>query len=68
MKRKPRKYLRGDRVRNVHTGHIHTVKRDGYWQPYAGGDTADYTVELEPTDASQPTPWDKSRNLEPTPW
>ncbi len=59
-----RPYRKGDRVRNRFTGETFTVKVDAYWQDYAGGDTADYTVEMEAT-ADQPTPWDKSRNLEP---
>ncbi len=61
----PRPYRKGDKVRNIYTGKVYTVKRDGYWQPYAGGDTSDYTVELESIDESQPTPWNKSTNLEP---
>ena len=62
-KRVPHPYEPGDRVRDIYTGAEYTVKRC-YWQEYAGGDTADYTVEFEPT-ADQPTPWDKSTNLEP---
>lgn len=63
-KRKPYPYRKGDRVRDVYTGNVYTVSLDAYWQPYAGGGTADYTVELESIDADQPTPWDKSSNLE----
>lgn len=71
MKSKPYPYSKGDRVRDIYTGKVYTVKHDGYWQNYAGGGTrfnplfADYTVELESIDPSQPTPWNKSRNLEP---
>lgn len=61
--RQPYPYRKGDKVRNIYTGETFTVKRDAYWQNYAGGDTADYTVPLEATD-DQPTPWNKSCNLE----
>ena len=57
----PTQYAKGTKVRDIYTGEVFTVKRS-YWQAYAGGDTSDYTVELEPTD-SQPTPWNKSCNL-----
>lgn len=60
---KPRPFKPGQKVRNIYTGKTYIVKRC-YWQPYAGGKTSDYTVEFEPTD-EQPTPWDKSSNLEP---
>lgn len=60
----PRQYKRGDTVRNIYTGKVYTVKCS-YWQNYAGGDTSDYTVELEQIEPDQPTPWNKSRNLEP---
>ncbi len=63
-KGKPRQYFKGDKVRRDLDGQVYRVKRDGYWQRYAG-DTSDYTVELESIDATQPTPWDKSRNLDP---
>jgi hypothetical protein len=63
--RQPRQYRKGQKVRDIYTGKVYTVRRDGYWQNYAGGDTADYTIELESIDASQPTPWNKSRNLKP---
>ncbi len=63
--RKPYPYSKGDKVRDIYTGKVYTVKRNGYWQPYAGLDTADYTVALESIDPSNPTPWNKSRNLEP---
>lgn len=62
-KRAPYPYKAGDVVRGVFTGTIHVVKRS-YWQNYAGGDTADYTVEFEPTERL-PRGWDKSSNLEP---
>jgi hypothetical protein len=55
----PHRYSKGDRVRNIHTGEVFTVKR-AYWQAYDG--KGDYTTEFEPT-ADQPTPWDKSTNL-----
>ena len=61
-KNKPRPFDKGQKVRNVYTGEVFTVKTC-YWQNYAGGDTADYTVTFEPT-ADQPTPWNKSSNLE----
>ncbi len=61
--RDPHPYSKGEMVRDVHTGEVFTVTRS-YWQAYAGADTADYTVELEAT-ATQPTPWNKSRNLCP---
>lgn len=65
-KAQPRRaYRKGDIVRDVYTGKVYTVKQNAYWQPYAGGDTADYTVPLESIDPSQPTPWNKSTNLEP---
>jgi len=60
---KPREYKSGERVQNIYTGQVYTVKRS-YWQAYAGGNTSDYTVEFEPTE-DQPTPWDKSTNLRP---
>ncbi len=56
------RFNRGDRVRNIYTGTEYIVSRV-YWQEYAGGDTADYTVEFQPT-ADQPSPWNKSSNLE----
>lgn len=59
---RPIEYSKGTRVRKIATGEIFTVKRS-YWQNYAGGSTSDYTVLFEPTE-TQPTPWDKSRNLE----
>ncbi len=61
-KKQPRReYRKGDRVRNVFTGEEFVVIRSR-WQNYDGGDSADYTVEFEPT-KDQPTPWDKSSNL-----
>lgn len=62
--RLPRQYQKGDKVRRDLDGKVYTVKRS-CWQNYAGGDTSDWTVELESIDPSQPTPWDKSTNLEP---
>lgn len=56
----PREFNKGDRVRDIYTGQIYTVKRT-YWQWYDGA--GDWTVEFEPT-ADQRTPWNKSRNLE----
>ena len=56
------RFNRGDRVRNIYTGAEYIVSRV-YWQEYAGDDTADYTVEFQPT-ADQPSPWNKSSNLE----
>jgi len=53
----------GDKVRNIYTNEIFTVKRTPYWQFYAGGSTSDYTVEFEATE-TQKTPWDKAQNLE----
>ena len=61
--RQPQRFKQGARVRDIYTGAEYVVIRS-YWQEYAGGDTADYTVTFEPT-ADQPTPWNKSRNLEP---
>jgi len=60
--RLPHEYKAGDKVRNIYTGDINTVKRS-YWQWYAGGNTSDYTVLFEPT-PEQPTGWNKSTNLE----
>lgn len=60
--RTPTAFVKGDKVRDIFTGEVFTVIRS-YWQDYAGGDTADYTVLFEAT-ATQPTPWNKSRNLE----
>ena len=57
----PTQFAVGTKVRDIYTGEINTVK-GSYWQNYAGGNTADYTVEFEPTEA-QPTGWNKSRNL-----
>ena len=57
----PHKYQKGDKVIDIHTGEHYTVKCS-YWQYYTGGNTSDFTVEFEPTDA-QKTPWNKSRNL-----
>lgn len=62
--RKPHRYQRGDRVRDIHTGKVYTVCCS-YWQYYAGGETSDFTVLLESIEPSQPTPWNKSTNLEP---
>lgn len=62
--RQPREYRKGEKVRRDLDGKVYTVKRS-YWQRYAGGDTSDWTVELESIDPTQPTPWDKSTNLEP---
>lgn len=62
--RLPKGYQKGDKVRRDLDGKVYTVQRDGYWQNYAGGATSDFTVMLESIDPSQPTPWDKSRNLE----
>lgn len=56
----PTQYAKGTKVRDVYTGEVYTVKR-AYWQAYAG--EGDYTTEFEPT-ATQPTPWNKSRNLQ----
>jgi hypothetical protein len=64
MMNEPTPYRKGEKVRDIYTGKVYTVKRDGYWQTYAGGETGDYTVELESIDPNQPTPWNKSRNLE----
>ncbi len=55
-----REFAKGTKVRDVYTGEVYTVKR-AYWQAYAG--QGDYTTEFEAT-ATQPTPWNKSRNLE----
>jgi len=55
-------FKKGDKVVDIYTGKKFTVKRDAYWQYYAGGNTSDYTVELEATN-TQPTPWNKSSNL-----
>ncbi len=63
--RNRKQYLKGEKVRDIHTGKIYTVRRDGYWQSYAGNDTSDYTIELESIEKDQPTPWNKSCNLEP---
>ena len=63
--RSPKQYRKGDKVRNIYNGKVYVVKREGYWQEYAGGDTSDYTIELESIEKSQPTPWTKSQNLEP---
>ncbi len=54
-------FNKGDKVQDIYTKEIFTVKR-AYWQNYAGGSTADWTVEFEPT-ATQPTPWNKGSNL-----
>ena len=59
--RNPTLFKIGDKVRDVYTGKVFTVKKI-YWQNYAGTSTADYTVEFEPTDDQQ-TSWNKSRNL-----
>ncbi len=64
--RQPYPYEKGDKVRDIWTGEEFTVKQNIGWQPYAGPSTADYTITFEPTE-SQPTPWNKSRNLEPLP-
>lgn len=63
--RQPRPYEKGEKVRDIYTGQVYTVKENMGRQEYAGGDTADYTILLESIDPSQPTPWNKSRNLEP---
>lgn len=63
MIRKRQYFEKGQRVRDIHTGKEYIVK-NCYWQCYAGPDTADYTVTFEPTE-DQPTPWNKSRYLEP---
>jgi len=57
---KPRPFNKGQKVRNVYTGEVFIVKTCS-WQEYAGG--GDYTICFEPTE-TQPTPWDKSSNLE----
>jgi hypothetical protein len=62
-RRLPRSYTKGDRVHDIYTGEVFTVKRS-YWQYYAGGSTSDYTVLLEST-KTQATPWNKSTNLAP---
>ena len=54
-RRWPRPYYKGDKVRNIYTGETFTVKTC-YWQ------NSDYTVTFEPK--TQPTPWNKSTNLE----
>jgi len=54
-------FHKGDKVRDIHTGKEYTVV-ECFWQPYAGGDTADYTIVFEREGDSQP--WNKSRNLE----
>lgn len=54
-------FHQGDNVQNIRTGEHSIVKR-AHWQNYAGGSTADWTVEFEPT-AAQPTPWNKGSNL-----
>ena len=59
-RRMPRPYYKGDKVRDIYTGKVFTVKTC-FLQNYAGG--ADYTVLFEPTE-TQPTPWNKSTNLE----
>ena len=59
--RQPTAYCKDDKVRDIHTGKVYVVIRS-YWQDYAGGD---YTVELESIHPDQPTPWNKSINLEP---
>jgi hypothetical protein len=53
-------FKKGDKVKDIYTGEIYTVK-ESYIQDYAG--KPDYTVIFEPT-ATQPTPWNKSSNLE----
>ena len=69
MPTKPRRYNKGDKVRSIHTQEEFIVK-DCFWQPYAGPDTADYTVifeqKIQPTPGyNVSTPWNKSRNLVP---
>lgn len=59
MSKQSHEYAKGDKVQDIYTGQVYTVKRS-YWQAYAG--EGDYTVEFEPT-AEQHTPWNKSRNL-----
>ena len=54
-------FNKGDKVQDIYTDEIFTVKRS-YWQNYAGGSTADWTVLFEATD-TQPTPWNKGSNL-----
>jgi len=54
-------FKKGDKVRDIYTGEVYTVKKDGYFQSYDG--KGDYTIEFEPTE-TQPTPWNKSSNLE----
>ena len=61
-KKKPIRFEKGDVVRSIHDKKVHVVK-NVHWQHYAGGNTSDYTVIFEPED-NQPTPWDKSMNLE----
>ena len=63
--RQPRPYEKGEKVRDIYTGQVYTVKENMGRQEYAGGDTWDYTILLESIDPNQPTPWNKSRNLEP---
>jgi hypothetical protein len=65
FQRQPHPYNKGDKVRDIFTNKIFVVERS-YWQDYAGGDTADYTVVFEAM-PDQPTPWNKSRNLEVIP-
>jgi hypothetical protein len=65
LKRPPHPYQKGDRVRDVCTGEVYTVKQNLGWQYYDGGDTSDYTITLESIDPKQPTPWNKSSWLEP---
>lgn len=60
----PRIYYPGNKVRDIYTGEIFTVK-DCYKQQYCGMACGfDYTVVFEPT-KTQPTPWNKSTNLQP---
>ena len=54
-------FNKGDKVQDIYTKEIFTVKR-AYWQFYAGGSTSDWTVCFEPT-ATQLTPWNKGCNL-----
>ena len=56
-----KQFKKGDKVRDIYTKEVFTVKKDGYFQHYGGH--GDYTIEFEAT-ASQPTPWNKSDNLE----
>jgi hypothetical protein len=56
-------FNKGDKVRDIYTGEIFTVKRS-YMQNYDG--KPDWTVEFEPgmkNGSWQETPWNKGANL-----